>query len=657
MTSKWVFYKLNTHIPSWVSSLLSPFKTQTYQNPVSESSKFVLNDVDISSLLAICGREGYLHLGSSIHGSIVKNFELFDSRNWNDNRDIMFVWNSLLSMYFKCGEVSDAVKLFDHMPDKDTISWNTMISGFLRNGNFDLGFRFFKQMRESGVYRFDKATLTTILSACDGLEFCSLNKMIHGLVFLNGFEREITVGNALITSYFKCGCCSLGRKVFDEMLERNVITWTAVISGLVKNELNQNSLELFTEMRRGAVNPNSLTYLSSIMACSGLQAVRDGRQIHGLVWKLGMQSDLCIESALMDMYSKCGIVDDAWRIFKTAEELDEVSLTVILVAFAQNGFEEEAIQIFLRMVKSGIEIDPNSVSAVLGVFGVDTSLGLGQQIHSLIIKKNFIYNPFVNNGLVNMYSKCGDLVESIKVFYRMPQRNSVSWNSMIAAFARHGDGFRALEMYEEMRREGVCPTDVTFLSLLHACSHVGLVERGMEFLESMARDHNLSPRTEHYACVVDMLGRAGFLNVAKSFIEGLPERHGVLLWQALLGASSIHGDSEMGKYASDQLFLAAPESPAPYVLMANIYSSEGKWKERAYTIKRMKQMGVTKEVGISWIEIENKVNSFVVGDRVHPQADIIYWVLSGLLRLMKDEGYVPDKRYILYYLDTDGKDT
>ncbi|OIW17502.1 hypothetical protein TanjilG_22614 [Lupinus angustifolius] len=647
MKGKW---KLNVNIPSWVPFNFNPLSSQ-YPFPTTCYSLFN-NHSHITSLLSLCASNGNLNLGSSIHAHIIKQPPLFDFDI--TPRNALFIWNSLLSMYSKCGQLQNAVKLFDHMPVRDTVSWNTMISGFLRKGGFDAGFRLFKnQMSESGgvCCRFDKATLTTMLSALDGVELSSVTKMIHGLVFVGGFEREITVGNALITSYFKCVCLSQGMQVFDEMLERNVVTWTAVISGLAQNGFFKDSLELFSRMRcAGSVSPNVLTYLSSLMACSGLQALGEGRKIHCLLWKLGMQSDLCIESALMDLYSKCGSLEAAWKIFESAEELDEVSLTVILVAFAQNGFEEEAIQIFMRMVKLGIEIDPNMVSAVLGVYGVDTSLALGKQIHSLIIKKNFIQNPFVSNGLVNMYSKCGDLNESLQVFYQMTQKNSVSWNSVIAAFARHGDGLRALQFYQEMRAEGTAPTDVTFLSLLHACSHAGLVEKGMEFLESMTRDHQISPRSEHYACVVDMLGRAGLLKEAKRFIEGLPENPGLLVWQALLGACSIHGDSEMGKYAADKLFLATPDSPAPHVLMANIYSNEGKWKERASAIKRMKEMGVVKEVGVSWIEMEKKINSFVVGDKLHPQAEIIYWVLSGLLKHLKDEGYLPDKRCILYHM-------
>ncbi|XP_059648532.1 pentatricopeptide repeat-containing protein At3g05340 [Cornus florida] len=655
MKSRWVFQKLNPHLPSWASSLIPSFKTLNSQNPFPETPKFVLNHADISSLLSICGEEGYLHLGSSLHASIIKKIEFFDLENQYSFRNALVVWNSLLHMYSKCGELLDAGKLFDNMPMKDTISWNSIISGFLRNGDFEIGFGYFKQMCDLGTCRFDQATLTTIVSAFDGPDFLYLNKMMHALVLSNGYEQDIAVGNALITSYFRCGCFCSGRRVFDEMLERNVITWTAVISGLAQNQLYEESLKLFAKMRCGSVNPNFLTYLSSLLPCSGLQALKEGHQIHGLVSKLGIQSDLCIESALMDMYSKCGSMGDALQIFEGAEVLDKVSMTIILVGFAQNGLEEESIKFFVKMAKAGIKIDPNMISAVLGVFGIDTSLSLGKQIHSIVIKKSFSSNLFVSNGLINMYSKCGDFGESVKIFIRMPQRNSVSWNSMIAAFARHGDGSRALQLFEEMKLEGVEPTDVTFLSLLHACSHVGLVDKGMEFLESMDRVYGISPRMEHYASVVDMLGRAGLLKEAKSFIEGLPVKPGILLWQALLGACSIRGDSEIGKYAADQLLLAAPDSPSPYILMANIYSSEGRWKDRASTIKRMKEMGVAKETGISWIEVEKNVHSFVVEDRMHPQAEIIYGALFELFRHMSDEGYVPDKRFILHYLDQDGK--
>ncbi|KAL0455062.1 UNVERIFIED_CONTAM: Pentatricopeptide repeat-containing protein [Sesamum latifolium] len=611
-------------------------------------------EAELGFLVSSCGREGNIRLGSCLHASIVKNPPFFDIEDPDSRRRAHVTYNCLLHLYCKCGGLDDAVKMFDDMLLRDTVSWNSLISGFLKHGHLQLGFGYFKSLVGSSIYRFDCASLTSVLSACDRLESVGIVKMIHALAILNGYEKEITVGNALTTSYFKCRSFGSGMRVFDEMMERNVVTWTAAISGLAQNEFYGESLKLFVEMYHSVVSPNCLTYLSALSACSGLQALKEGAQIHGVTWKLGIQSDLCIESALMDMYSKCGCMEDAWQIFESAEVLDEVSVTVILVGFAQNGFEEEAIKMFVKIVKAGNNIDPNMISAILGVFGTDTSQGLGVQIHSLVIKRGFMSNVFVNNGLINMYSKCGELEESLKVFDWMTQKNQVSWNSIIATFARHGDGLKALQFYEEMRLQGVEPTDITFLSLLHACSHAGLLQKGMEFFESMEKAYGMHPRMEHYASIVDMLGRAGLLKEAKNFIEELPLKPDVLVWQALLGACSIYGDIDMGKYAADQLAHAAPDSPVPYISMANIYSSRGRWKERARTIKKMKDKGVTKETGTSWIEIEKKIHSFVVADQMHPQGDDVYDTLLMLFGHMRDEGYVPDSVLISFYSNQDG---
>ncbi|KAM3378172.1 pentatricopeptide repeat-containing protein [Capsicum galapagoense] len=650
MNAGWIFLNLKPCLPSCFSSLLFQFRPFSSLNPLCFSSAR-----RISLLLSTSGRDGNARLGSSIHGFILKDPQFVYLGNQFNTQDVLVVWNSLLTMYARCGRMRDAVQVFDEMPVRDTVSWNSVVSGFSSNGNFKMGFGYFKEMMGYGSFlKFDHASVTTVLSACDGADFIMVNKMLHGLVVLSGLEREVAVCNALITSYFRCGCANSGRQVFDEMGVRNVISWTAVISGLAQSEFCEESLDMFVKMQ-GDFVPNYLTYLSVLLSCSGMKALREARQIHGIVWKLGFQSDLCIESALMDVYSKCGSVHDAWQMFEFAEDLDTIAMTVMLVGFAKNGYEEEALQIFVTMVKAGVDIDPDVVSAILGVFGSDTSLALGKQVHSLIVKKGFISNSFVSNGLINMYSKCGELVDSVEIFDSIARRNSISWNSIIAAYARHGNGYRALQLYEEMSSDGVDPTDVTFISLLHACSHVGLVNKGMEFFESMQSIYGMTPRMEHYAAVVDLLGRAGLLSEAKSFIAGIPVKPDILIWQALLGACSIHGNAEIGKYAADQWLLTSPDNPVPFVLLANIYSSRERWKERARTIRKMKETGVAKETGTSWIEIEKEVHSFVVADQMHPRAMIIYSTLLELFRHMRDEGYVPDNRFILYYMDSDEK--
>ncbi|KAJ4892934.1 Pentatricopeptide repeat-containing protein [Raphanus sativus] len=644
MNSRWVIQKLTSHIPSRLSTILCASKILTQQSPSCKVSTFLLNHVDISLLLSICGREGWFpHLGPSLHASIVKNPEFFEPVDDDIHRNALVVWNSLLALYVgRRGELADALKLFDEMPIRDNVSRNTVFNGFMKKKReIESGFVLLKRMIRPGL-GFDQATLTIALSVCDAPELCSVTKMVHGLAVLSGYDNVIPVGNSLITSYYKCGCSVSGRRVFDEMVQRNVVTWTAVITGLVQNELHEDSLRLLSLMRRGLVHPNSVTYLSALSACSGSQRVTEGKQIHALLWKVGIESELRIESMLMDMYSKCGSIEDAWKVFESSEETDEVSMTVMLAGLAQNGSEEEAIHFFIRMLRSGVEIDANVVSAVLGVSFVDNSLGLGKQLHSLVIKRRFSGNTFVSNGLINMYSKCGDLDDSLSVFRRMSERNYVSWNSMIASFARHGHGLAALKLYEEMIRQDVKPTDVTFLSLLHACSHVKLINKGQELLKHMQDVHGIEPRTAHYACIVDMLGRAGRLEEAKSFIDSMRTKPDSLVWQALLGACSFYGDTETGRYAAEQLFRSAPESSAPHILMANIYSSRGQWKEREKTIKRMKAMGVSKETGVSWIGIENQTHRFVVDDKLHPQAEAIHDVLNELFAVILDEGYRPD---------------
>lgn len=618
-----------------------PWRCLTF--PLAFSSKTFVqtplpaSESDLSNLLFTCGRQGNLRLGSCLHAYIIKRPPSFDLTDPPGLRSANVIYNSLLHVYCKCGEIHDAINLFDEMPLRDTVSWNSLISGCLKLGHLQFGFGYFKSLMRSGIYKYDQASLTSVLSACDGLEWRDIVRMIHALAILDGFETEITVGNALTTSYFRCQCSKSGLQVFNEMVQRNVVTWTAAISGLAQNEFYAESMNLFVEMHQcSSVLPNCLTYLSVLLACSGLRALKEGAQIHCVAWKIGIQSDVCIESALMHLYAKCGCVDDAVGIFEYAEVFDEVSLTVILAGFAQNGFDEEAIKMFVKIVKAGIHIHPSMISAILGVFGFDTSQGLGLQVHSSVIKKGFASNVYVSNGLINMYSKRGQLEESIKIFDGMPQMNQISWNSVIAAFARHGDGLKALQFYEEMQSKGVEPTDVTFLSLLHACSHIGLVHKGIEFLESMQM-HGMEPRMEHYACIVDMYGRAGMLKEAKEFIEGLPVKADVLVWQALLGACSIYADINIGKYAAERLAQAAPGSPVPYVSMANMYSCRGRWRERATTIKRMKDQGIVKETGISWIEVDKKIHSFSVADEMHPQVEDVHEILWKLFDHMIDE--------------------
>ncbi|KAJ1261604.1 hypothetical protein BS78_09G043000 [Paspalum vaginatum] len=576
----------------------------------------LLDYAHLSGLLSRCGRARDLRLGAALHAVVAKNpahFRLCPRRSCLPH--VLAVWNSLVAMYARCGRRGDAARVFDEMRVRDSVSWNSLLAAAAAASAPDALALLRRMLRAApGAGACDHATLTTVLSACARAKGAAPISIptVHGLAVLCGLDSEVSVGNALVTSYFECGSPGSAERVFGTMAERNVITWTAMVSGMARLGRYRESLSLFRQMRH-AVDANSATYASSLLACAGSLAARTGQQIHGLVVKAGYETDLHVESGLMDVYSKCGLMEDALRVFRSCWHPDEVFLTVILVGFAQNGLEEKAFELFAEMVSVGINIDANTVSAVLGAFGASAPFALGKQIHALVIKKCFGGNTYVCNGLINMYSKCGELQESIQVFDGMPSKNTISWNSIISAFARHGHGSEVFWLFESMKADGAKPTDVTFLSLLHGCSHVGSAKQGLEILNSMSAQYRIHPRVEHYACVVDMLGRAGLLDDARAFIEDGPFKDSSLLWQALMGACSFHKNSEVGKYAAEKLLLLDPACTAAYVLLSNFYSSEGRWADRARILKRMREMGLRKDTGKSWIELEKEVRSFELG--------------------------------------------
>ncbi|KAK1315827.1 Pentatricopeptide repeat-containing protein [Acorus calamus] len=526
---------------------------------------FTLTHTNLSSLLSFCAREGHFRLAASVHAAILKNPLHIQS----DGPDSVITQNSLISMYSKCGRPSDAIKVFDEMKTRDTVSHNSIISARFHARDFEDALARFGDLHRSTSVRFDHATLTTVLSALAEREMLCAARTVHAIAVSSGLTRETAVGNALVTAYFNCGCPASAARAFDEVPARTVVTWTAAVSGLALNAHYEEALALFSEMRACAsVSANSSTYSSALLACSGARALRDGRRIHGLVLKSGHGGDLRVASALMDVYSKCGQTDDAIGMFESSEELDEVALTVVLACLAQNGSEEPAFELFASAHGAGFDVDPNMVSSVLGAFGVGSSYAFAKQTHALVVKKGLDSN--------------------------------------------------------DMRAHGVAPTDVTFLSLLHACSHIGCAETGFEYLRTMSEVYGMTPRAEHYACVVDMLGRAGRLREAKRFVVGLAmTENSVEVWQALLGACGIHGDAEMGRGAAEKVVGGDPGCAAGYVVMANICSAERDWRGRGRVMRRMKESGVRKETGMSWVEVGKATHRFRAGDDVHPQAEAI----------------------------------
>ncbi|XP_057865522.1 pentatricopeptide repeat-containing protein At2g13600 [Cryptomeria japonica] len=535
------------------------------------------------------------------------------------------------------------------------------------------------------LYSMDKAdcnTYLSLLTTCINMKALREGKRVHLHLIRTGFEVDIHVGNKLVIMYGKCGRFEDARHVFDEIPERDVVTWSAMIGGYSQNGQDEDAVRLFRDMMVFGVKPNQFTFGSVVNACAKLEALEEGKQVHGYVVKIGFESNSVVGSVLVDMYAKCGSIEDAHKVFdelpdrtvvastamvtgyvrnervdKASElfwrmtERNVVSWNAMIAGYAQNGHNEEAVKLFVQMRCWGNSPNQSTFSAVLSACGNLAALEKGRHIHGLIIKTLFKLGVFVGNALTTMYAKCGVIEDARRVFDRVTEQNVVTWNALIAGYAQHGEGEETLNLFEQMQKVGMKPNHVTFLCVLSACSHAGLVCEGQHYFYSMCQDYGLVPRVEHYACVVDLLGRSGYLVEAEEFIEKMPLKPNAGLWKALLAACRIHANSELGQRAAEKIFELGEQHPSTYVILSNIYAEAGRWNDVAKVRVLMKDRGVKKAPAFSWIEVKNQVHSFVIGDRSHPQTEEIYAMVEKLTKLMKEAGYKPNPNFALHEVD------
>ncbi|XP_058754113.1 pentatricopeptide repeat-containing protein At2g33680 [Vicia villosa] len=554
--------------------------------------------------------------------------------------DDVYVGSSLLNMYCKTGFVFDARKLFDGMPERNTVSWATMISGYASVGLADKAIEVFELMRGEEEVENEFA-VTSVLSALTSCEFVGTGRQVHSLAVKNGLICIVSVANALVTMYAKCDSLDDAVRTFEFSGDKNSITWSAMVTGYAQSGDSDKALMLFNRMHSSGMLPSEFTLVGVVNACSDLCAVVEGKQMHGFAFKLGFGLQLYVLSALVDMYAKCGNLADARKGFECIQQPDVVLWTSIITGYVQNGDYEGGLNLYGKMQMERVIPNELTMASVLRACSSLAALDQGKQMHARIIKYGFKLEVPVGSALSAMYAKCGSLDDGYLIFWRMPARDVISWNAMISGLSQNGHGNKALELFEKMLLEGIEPDPVTFVNLLSACSHMGLVDKGWDYFKMMFDEFNIAPTVEHYACMVDILSRAGKLNEAKEFIESAKVDHGLCLWRILLGACKNHRNYEIGIYAGEKLMeLGSPESSA-YVLLSSIYTALGEWEDVERVRRMMKARGVNKEPGCSWIELKSLVHVFVVGDNMHPQIDEIRSELRLLTKLMKDEGYEP----------------
>ncbi|XP_021740956.1 putative pentatricopeptide repeat-containing protein At5g52630 [Chenopodium quinoa] len=477
---------------------------------------------------------------------------------------------------------------------------------------------------------------------------------IHAHVLKLGFQSIPLVSHHLINFYSKTQFPAFSRQIFDEAPFKVSTTWSSVISSFAQNELPCTALEFFCRMIGTGFRPDDHTYPSAMKSCAILGRVDVGRLVHGVVIKTGYEEDVFVGSSMVDMYAKCGEIWDARKVFDKMPERNVVSWTGMIFGYAQLGENEEALKLFKYAVVEGVDVNDFTFSSAVHVCGNSTLLELGKQIHGMCLKKSYDSSGFVGSGLISLYSKCGIIEGAYRVFDEVKTKNVGLWNSMLISCAQHAHSSKVLDLFRSMESEGTKPNFITFLSLLYACSHAGLVKEGQFYFHRMKK-YGIEPGHQHYATLVDLLGRAGKLQEALSVIKEMPIQPTESVWGALLTGCRLHGNTELAAYAADKVFELGNVGSGLFVLLCNAYAAAGRLQDAAKVRMMLRDSGIKKETGLSWLEEGNKVHTFAAGDRCHPKSQEIYQKLEEIGEELERAGYIADTSFVLQQVDDDIK--
>ncbi|XP_062009806.1 pentatricopeptide repeat-containing protein At5g39350 [Rosa rugosa] len=543
-----------------------------------------------------CSDLSVVGVGLVVHGRIVVDGFGLD----------VFVMNALLAMYMSCGERDMARRVFDAMQERSVVSWNTMISGYFRNGCAREALSVFEWMMNEGVEP-DCATLVSLLPVIGSLRSKVLGRRVHAFVEEKGLGKNLALRNALVDMYIKCGSMNEAQAVFEHMGERDVVTWSTVINGYILSGEPRGALALCWLMQCEGVKPNSVTIASLLSACGSLHLLKQGKCLHGWTIRQKLESDVMVVTALIDMYSKSSCIDQSFQVFAKTSKKKTVPWNSIISGCIHNSLAREAIELFKQMLVEAVQPNEATLNSLLPAYSILADLHQAMNIHGYLVRSGFLSCIEVATGLIDSYSKAGSLEYAHKTFNGISEkdRDIVLWSVIIAGYGTHGHGKIAVSLFHQMVQSGVRPNEVTFTSVLHACSHAGLVDEGLGLFIFMLKDQKLIPKADHYTCIVDLLGRAGRLAEAYDLIRTMSFQPNHAIWGALLGACVIHDNVELGEVAAKWLFELVPENTGNYVLMAKIYAAVGRWKDAENVRHMMNKIGLRKSPAHSLVDVRN----------------------------------------------------
>lgn len=557
----------------------------------------------------------------------------------------LFVVSSAIFLYAELGCLDFARKVFDHCLEKNTEVWNTMIGGYVQNNCSFEGIDLFLQAVEAEHTVVDDVTFLSVLTAVSQLQCLDLAQQLHAFVIKNLMVLPVIIANAILVMYSRCSSIHTSFNVFKKMVKRDVVSWNTMVSAFVQNGMDDEGLMLVYEMQKEGFAIDSVTATALLSAASNLRNQEIGKQTHAYLFRHDIQFE-GMESYLIDMYAKSGLIRSSQLIFQKSymNNRDQAVWNAMIAGYTHHELIEEAFVTFRQML--GQNLMPNAVTlaSILPACNPLGSLDLGKQLHGFSIRSLLDQNIFVSTAVVDMYSKSGAINYAENVFTKSPEKNSVTYTTMIFGFGQHGMGEKALSLFHSMRKSGIEPDAITFVAILSACSYAGMVDKGIKVFKSMETDFKIRPSIQHHCCVVDMMGRVGRVVEAYEFVKQLGEEGNVLeIWGSLLGACRLHRHIELGELVAKKLReIDMVDSLAGYhVLLSNIYAEEGNWENVDKVRKEMREKGMRKEVGCSWIDIEGSVTRFVSKDQNHPQCDEIHEMLKGLAIEMRGTNHSP----------------
>lgn len=586
-------------------------------------------------VLKKCTAQKNLALGKHVHALTVESGYVSDT----------FLANHCICMYASHGLLDEAANVFRNVAVPDSYMWASIISAYARHSQPAQAIQLYRQMRVSGA-KPDNHIFVAVLKACAVAVDLASGNEVHADILSSGVQPDIFVGNCLVDMYAKCGSVTNSRRIFDNLITRDVVTWNAMISGYTEQGQGKHALALYETMQQGgAILPNKVTFICLLKACSSLRTLHDGEQLHAQIQARGFEADVVIGSSLVDMYAKCGNLKASRLVFDRLPAKDVVTWNCMFGGYIEHELGQEVLTLYESMQKDGT-ILPDSVTFMY-LLKACTSVGAlqqGKHLYALIKERGLDSDVAVGNSVVDLFGKCGSLVEARRVFDTLPRRDVVSWNALLNGYAQHSHGRMAIQCFKEMQEHGIQPNEATFTCLLVACTHEGLVTEGQRYFKMMSQNHKIMPTVHHYTCMIDLLGRSGHLEEADSMWRSLPFQNDIVGWTSLLSACKVHGDLSRARLCFERLIELDPKNSTAYVILATMYSTAGMWEDVQIIESLRKSAGAKKKPAKACIEVRDEVHEFTVGEEradVSPKLRNINW------RVTNEGGHVPHTELVL----------